>query len=85
MFYGTGGRWYLSALACHQEIFNRGLSSGISHFQCESYYKALMSVSADKHLGRTAHCVRRCAKFINDQDVMTVIMTVMMTNDDNMT
>ena len=46
------GRLYLLVLACHQDVFARGVPA-ISHFQRESYYKALLHCPADKFLSET--------------------------------
>eukprot|EP00438_Fugacium_kawagutii_P016678 Skav223972 [mRNA] locus=scaffold1107:108751:126227:+ [translate_table: standard] len=56
---GNAGRLYLLALVCHQKIFARGRGQGdgqeppkvIHHFQCESYYRALLDAPPDKPLG----------------------------------
>lgn len=52
IFYGKGnatGRLYLLALVCHRAIFDRGVE-GIYHFQCESYYKALLHAPLERCL-----------------------------------
>ena len=49
---GPAGRMYLLALACHKEIFDRGVA-GIHHFQSESFYKSLLHAADDKLLDLT--------------------------------
>ena len=46
---GPAGRMYLLALACHREIFDRGINA-IHHFQSESFYKSLLHAADDKFL-----------------------------------
>lgn len=48
-FYHVDKRWYLIALAGHERIFDRGCAQ-IWHHQCESYYRALVTGSAEVFL-----------------------------------
>ena len=49
-FFQLDKRWYLLALVCHKDIFDRGCLR-IFHHQCESYYKALVTGSSEMSLG----------------------------------